>query len=524
MLRNLSTVESVANRANAQLSVMLVHLETGQLVRRSTDEDQVFMFKHALVQDAAYQSLLQKQRRVLHALVAQTIETLYPDQLDVYAAVLAGHYSHARDDTRTVVYSILAGDVAMRLSAFAEARLHYNAALDALTRLPDDQINLGRRVDTLIKLTNASAFADDPALNYARLIEAEKLATRLSETEPNYRKQLAHVYYWRGFISLMLNDTRETMRSYQQSRRVSQEIHLDQLAAQTTFDSAVVLNVQGRFGEAEPMFVESIELMQQAGKPIEDVIALAQWGVALAGRGQYARGLEQAQISLARVQRVGTGYAVQVNHLLIGWIHFLGGEWMRALESLQTSLQLAHQGGDWIQVFTSSIFIAWISSRLGQSAAAQQTLAQIQPLVQKTNARLVGIEMFMAAQAEIALGANQIDQALALAEQTVAASQANDALFSQGIAQRVWAQARAAQNASWDDVEAHLQSSLDAFAQGDARIEMARTQMTWGKLLLDRTERESAKNHFEQAAAQFEISELTRELKEARAFLSLEKT
>src|SRR5439155_25684062 len=83
--------------------------------------DRTYVFKHALTQEAAYHSLLHKTRREIHERVAKTYESLYPNRLDEYAALLARHYELAGDAQRAVEYLTRAGERARRISAFAEA-------------------------------------------------------------------------------------------------------------------------------------------------------------------------------------------------------------------------------------------------------------------------------------------------------------------------------------------------------------------------------------------------------------------
>jgi predicted ATPase len=71
------------------LNASLTQLETAQLVRRADDAERMYQFKHALVQDTAYQSLLKHERKHLHRVVGEALEEAYPAQLDENAALLA---------------------------------------------------------------------------------------------------------------------------------------------------------------------------------------------------------------------------------------------------------------------------------------------------------------------------------------------------------------------------------------------------------------------------------------------------
>src|SRR5512142_2791735 len=114
------------------LGAQLAQLEDAQLVRPLGEEEATYIFKHALTQEAAYQSLLQKQRRDLHRRVAHAYEAQYGDQcLDDYAGILAQHYAQAEDNEQTVTYATRAGDLASQRNANSEAIKYYSLALQS---------------------------------------------------------------------------------------------------------------------------------------------------------------------------------------------------------------------------------------------------------------------------------------------------------------------------------------------------------------------------------------------------------
>src|SRR5262245_13552756 len=105
-----------------QLASALGKLETSGLVWCVQSEPELeYLFRHALIQDAAYESMLRADRRTLHRAVGETLEGLYADQLDDIAAVLARHFVEAGDDGRALRYYSRAGDVAARAFANREA-------------------------------------------------------------------------------------------------------------------------------------------------------------------------------------------------------------------------------------------------------------------------------------------------------------------------------------------------------------------------------------------------------------------
>jgi predicted ATPase len=88
-----------------------------------------YIFKHAVIQDMAYQSLLGQRRKELHGAIGRAIEDLYAERLEEQAPILAYHYARSERQDKALEYGLLAGDRAARLYANAEARTYYDQAL-----------------------------------------------------------------------------------------------------------------------------------------------------------------------------------------------------------------------------------------------------------------------------------------------------------------------------------------------------------------------------------------------------------
>jgi tetratricopeptide (TPR) repeat protein len=98
------------------------------------DPDLEYVFRHALLQDAAYESVLKSDRRRLHGAVGEVLERAYTDRLDEVAAVLGHHFEQAGDDVRAVKYYSLAGETAARQYALPEAITYFSKVIDVRRR------------------------------------------------------------------------------------------------------------------------------------------------------------------------------------------------------------------------------------------------------------------------------------------------------------------------------------------------------------------------------------------------------
>src|SRR3972149_5847245 len=119
------------------LGQQLTQLESQGLVHVARMEPELeYLFRHALIHDAAYASLVKADRRALHREVGDTLERLYPDRLasQELAPLLGEHFFQAGDDERALKYFTLAGDAAARVYANAEALQHYTRAVEIAKR------------------------------------------------------------------------------------------------------------------------------------------------------------------------------------------------------------------------------------------------------------------------------------------------------------------------------------------------------------------------------------------------------
>ncbi len=117
------------SEAQRELNRSLAELEHAELIRQRQQLPEVeYIFKHALVQEAAYGSILAERRRGIHRRVAQAIETLFEDRLDEFTSLLAYHYTRAEDWEKAQEYLFKAGDQAGRMAADTEALEHFRQA------------------------------------------------------------------------------------------------------------------------------------------------------------------------------------------------------------------------------------------------------------------------------------------------------------------------------------------------------------------------------------------------------------
>ena len=138
-------------------------VESGLLHQVGEPPQATFVFKHALIQDTAYQSMLRSKRRGLHQAIADCLATRFPDVVTQSPEVLALHYTEAGAAQSAVPRWHEAAECALRRSAHVEAHNHVRKGLDLLASLPDgparDQLELALLIDLGVCLTATRGYA-----------------------------------------------------------------------------------------------------------------------------------------------------------------------------------------------------------------------------------------------------------------------------------------------------------------------------------------------------------------------------
>jgi len=138
---------AVARKPDAELGSVLDRLiDAGLLFRQGVPPHASYLFKHALVQDAAYGTLLREPRRALHARIAEVLESEFPEIADSQPEFLARHCTEADRVEQAIDYWLNAGQHAMQHSAHIEAERHLRRGLELLIRLPETTPRLRREI------------------------------------------------------------------------------------------------------------------------------------------------------------------------------------------------------------------------------------------------------------------------------------------------------------------------------------------------------------------------------------------
>jgi len=134
----LGLVRSVLDKTEDELVPMMSELQLGEFVyEQPAFPDVEYVFKHALTQEVAYDSVLTERRKLIHEKTANALETMYAQQLDDHVAELAHHFSHSSNIEKAITYLHRAADQARGQSGYEEAINRLSKAVELLKQLPE---------------------------------------------------------------------------------------------------------------------------------------------------------------------------------------------------------------------------------------------------------------------------------------------------------------------------------------------------------------------------------------------------
>jgi class 3 adenylate cyclase/tetratricopeptide (TPR) repeat protein len=254
-----------------------------------------YLFKHALVQDVVYDTLLLSQRKQLHEQVGAAIEALYADRLEEQYEALAHHYSQSEDTEKAVEYLEKAGDKAAERFSIPTADQFYKAALARIqARLGQDEWK-ARFIDVTLKLARITHYAPTPE-SLALLTTASTLARE----GPDREKYLT-VLHWIARVRYIRGEINKALAICRLSRRLADPVrHRDLLDRLTCLEGRARF-YRGEFAKSEKLLRDGIE-QAQARQDIEE--QAYSWGfltmvLAMIGRTDEADRAGQRTLELA---------------------------------------------------------------------------------------------------------------------------------------------------------------------------------------------------------------------------------
>lgn len=406
------------------LESQLGQLEYVELIRSVLEDEPTYIFKHALVQDTAYGSLLKQDRKMLHRVVGEALERAYAGQLEEVAALLAKHYFEAGDDGKTLHFSTLAGDGAMRTYANPEALAHYELALDTIRRaeessapLPSPEIihafkSYGRAqelvshyhqaAESYQELESLATKHHDRAMELAALLERAKIyGTINSEHDPAQGKLLSEraleiareigdrasecQVLWNLQITANYSssDSHDAVAYGEQAVAIARSLNLRDQLAYVLADLACSCWGTGELEKGQNVLIESRKMWLESGNL--PMLSQNDCSASITAflRGEYDEAIKFADEGDEVSRSSGNLWGLTHSHYVDGYVRFLRGETDDAFRVLTETVKVGEQVGHPVGTIIVRGELAWALGVTGELekgmavAAAAQELADM---------------------------------------------------------------------------------------------------------------------------------------------------
>jgi class 3 adenylate cyclase/tetratricopeptide (TPR) repeat protein len=391
------------------------------IYERVAAEGRTYVFRHALTQETAYGSLLDRARRAHHGVIGHALEDLYHDRAEEVAELLAFHFGRANEAEGAVDYAILAAEKAQRRSANNESLTYFDDALRRLDALPDTKPNRLRRIEAVLKRSEVQYLVGQYADNIKTLETIRDVVKQIGE--PRHRatwncwtgllygvtggqpdiaiehcRQAARVAGAHGLqeidafaasclaqVYIVAGRLRDAIESGERALAYFEGRGDHWWAARTLWFLAVATNHLGEWGASIDYCQRGIEHGAALGSPLSRSVQPQGWarmGLAYIQQGNFERGLQCCDEALALAPILPRDAALAKAGRGYGQIKV--GRFEAGFAELREALGWQKRSGFRFTYLSFALFLAEGYLRRGDTTSAHRL---IQDLFEETKAR-----------------------------------------------------------------------------------------------------------------------------------------
>jgi predicted ATPase/class 3 adenylate cyclase len=420
---------------NGQLQDHLSTLQRYELIRETARIPEVkYSFHHELTRDAAYRTLLRRQRRRYHRQVGETLESLYGDRVEEFAGRLGHHFERAGKEEKALHYYTLAGDQAARLYANEEAIEYYRSALDLARRTPRESEEQTHLVTKLGRVYEVSGKYEQALELYRELVE---LGSERGDREMELEGLLNQV----TILSVPTGVRDERGRELaERALAIAEELGDPHAKAKTLWNSllqafyfgwnyeagvaygerALALAREHSFEDLLPFIlndlarayssIHRIEKARQAQREAQAIFQdqgnlpmLADTLTTAANlcfrQGRFEQGVELAEEALAIGERIDSRWGQAYSMMVLGTLFAEQGRISRAIEIVKGAQRIGREGNFLAASMLAPVILAWIYASIGATEIglacareASQALDELPVFSARANVIRAGLE------------------------------------------------------------------------------------------------------------------------------------
>jgi class 3 adenylate cyclase/tetratricopeptide (TPR) repeat protein len=380
---------AVSGLGPSDLEAALERLTASGLVsRRGLPPDATYSFKHALVRDAAYATMLRNRRQQLHAAIGNALVECFPALAEGLPEVVAWHFTEAGLARAAIGHWRKAGRLALTRFAVSEAAESFEQALRVLEAQPESQSTLREAFDTLLELRPVLIQLGEPRRAMERLRKAEALAERLNDDRR------------RGWVCALMTNLHSLVRELDEAQtsgtralEIAERLGDLRLRIPATSYLVQAHYYRGDYERVVALATANLAVLPAAwvdesfgmtvSPPVWDRCYLM---LSLAQLGRFAEAGELESEAIRLAEETQQVYAIGLAHFVAGWVHLQRGAWAQAHRPIDRATAVMRTGNVANMLATSVACSAWILAQLGDADKALDRLREGERLFEQLSA------------------------------------------------------------------------------------------------------------------------------------------
>ena len=525
-------IRAVAGIDDALLKAALERLaEADILLVQGLPPESDYRFKHALIQDAAYENLLKSRRQALHRRVAETLHDRLPDIAAVEPEALAHHFTQAGLTDTAMEWWGKAGDQALRRSAFQEAISHLGKAIEMADKAGDHAPRAvpaialaGQRLKLQTNYGQALLWSRGFSSEEAKVALARALELAAG-TDSAPARFSAYYGMWlscfgRGELRLARQTADRFLREAKIEGRVVE-------AAVASRNLGLSCFFQGDFTEAKANNEEALRLCDAQQHPQVDVsfgqdtvaqakgcLATTTWAL-----GEVTRARVLIEEAIARAVEIAHAPSLTNASLYKALLDALRGDADGASRDATRVLELSREYGLGEYVALGMVCFAWARARCSDSSDSEIGVAELR----KANAALTAkywVPFYQGLLADIEAEGQDLEQALTRIHEALGLAQQTGEHWTDAYLHRIRGEILLKRDpANTTPAEEAFLNAIAIAQQQQARTFELRAAMSMARLWRDQGKRDEARELLAPVYGWFTEGFDTRDLKEAQALL-----
>ena len=523
---------AVARKPEAELGSALDRLiAAGLLFRQGVPPHATYLFKHALVQDAAYGTLLREPRRALHARIAETLESEFAEIAENQPELLARHFTEAKLIEKAASLWGKAGQRSLARSALVEAVEQLARAVDQIATLPATpalrrvQINLQVALITpLLHVKGYAAPETKAAVERARLSIEQARALGEPVEDPLLLFSVLYGFWVANYVAfngdVMRNLAAQFLTLAEKQGTVAPLLVAHRLMGTSLLHTGDIAEGRTHYSQALALYdpSEHRPLATRFGSDARvTALSFRSWALWVLGYPEAA--LADAYLSLKDARELGQAVSLMVALSVSGLTHIFCGNYVEANEQSDEVVPLAGEKGAIIWQAFGMMNRGCAMALIGRASDAVQIMTSGATAFRSTGATVI-MPLWLSYWARAFAELGQIDDARRCVSEAMTAMETSKESWCEADVYRIAGKmALMSPDPDAKKAEAYFERALAVARKQQAKSWELRAAMSMARLWRDHGKREAARELLAPVYGWFTEGFDTLDLKEAKALL-----